>query len=111
MIKVIKNRFYLNKISGLHLKRLNITSLEVNNCDFYQNDSFNIFFSKVKTKDPDSVNITQCRLAESETGMFAKDCMSFTILDVEFVKNKKCGFVILDSGNQKMSIRNSNQNI
>ena len=49
--------------------------------------------------------IVKSRIAEAENGIIAKDCMSFTISDTEFGKNKKSGLTIIDTGAEKNSIK------
>lgn len=50
MVKIIKNRFYFNKYSAIFFKRLSLLNIEVNNCDFYNNDDHSIIINKVKHK-------------------------------------------------------------
>jgi hypothetical protein len=61
--------------------------------------------SKVKPKSLEQVVIVKSRIAEADTGILARDCMSFTISDTEFNKNKKNGLLVVDTGAEKNSIR------
>lgn len=73
------------------MKRLNIAALEINSCDMYYNEKYNVYFSKLRSKDVDSVCIIKSRIGEADTGLMVKDCLSFTMVEVEIIKNRMHG--------------------
>ncbi|CDW73677.1 UNKNOWN [Stylonychia lemnae] len=104
IIKIQKNKIYQNKYCGLHLNKIHLHQIEVNNCEFYQNQFANILLDKAQGQNVDLFTILRCKIWSSlENGLIIKDSHNITIHECEFIKNKLSGIYLFDTGAIKYS--------